>query len=342
LGAVIEKNIPLLNTPLQCGMLTATKHANGEDWWILLNDYDSNLFYSFLITEEEPLAFESQSLGMEIPHGLGQAVFSPDGTKYACISLFGGAAVPDLLSIYDFDRCTGLLSNSTQFVYGDSAWSGGVAISPNSRYLYVSHYNYIFQFDLFANDIQASKDTVAIYDGYEIVITPTFTLPTRFFLMQLGPDGRIYINCPTSGNLLHVINNPDAVGVACDVQQHSVELPTYNLFSLPNFPNYRLGPLPDGACDTTTTTENLMRIQQEVSIYPNPATDRIKLSFISKLTVNSQLIIYTISGQQVAKYFLVEGQDEFLIDVSKLNQSLYFYEIRNINEIYHCGKISIF
>src|SRR5690606_11621192 len=104
LGKVIEKNVALLNTPLQCGMLTTTRHANGKDWWVLLNGYDSNEFYTFLITEEAPLAYETQSLGMEIPHGLGQAVFSPDGTKYACISLFGGAAVPDLLSVYDFDR----------------------------------------------------------------------------------------------------------------------------------------------------------------------------------------------------------------------------------------------
>src|SRR5690606_1739043 len=129
-----------------------------------------------------------------------------------CISLFGGAAVPDLLSVYDFDRCTGLMSNPTQFVYGDSAWSGGVAISPNSRYLYVSHYNYIFQFDLWADDLLSSKDTVAIYDGYLVEITPTSQLPTRFFLMQLGPDGRIYINCPAGVNVLHVIENPDLPG----------------------------------------------------------------------------------------------------------------------------------
>src|SRR5690606_34052923 len=146
---------------------------------------------------EGPLAYETQSLGMEIPHGLGQAVFSPDGTKcvhYSQVSMSAG----NFLNIYDFDRCTGLLFNPIHENIVDSAWSGGVAISPNSRFLYVTSYDYIYQYDLWSYDILATKDTVAIYDGYEIVITPIFTLPTRFFLMQLGPDGRIYINCPRS------------------------------------------------------------------------------------------------------------------------------------------------
>ncbi len=34
------------------------------------------------------------------------------------------------------------------------------------------------------------------------------------------------------------------------VEQHGITLPTYNAFSLPNFPNYRLGPLDGSPCDT--------------------------------------------------------------------------------------------
>jgi PKD repeat protein len=34
------------------------------------------------------------------------------------------------------------------------------------------------------------------------------------------------------------------------VEQHGITLPTYNAASLPNFPNYRLGPLDGSPCDT--------------------------------------------------------------------------------------------
>jgi hypothetical protein len=301
LGEVIEKNVLLLDTTFQCGMITAAKHANGKDWWVLLNGYNSNSFYTFLISEEMPSEHFIQMTGSIIPHGLGQAVFSPDGSKYANISLFGGADVPDLVSIYDFDRCNGILSEPTQFEYGDSAWSGGIAISPNSQFLYVSSYNFIYQYDLFANDILASKDTVAIYDGFELEITPTFSLPTRFALMQLAPDGKIYINCPASVNLLHVINNPNEPGEACDIQQHSIELPTYNLFSLPNFPNYRLGPLANSECDSTTSIHEVSIDKSQLSIFPNPAYENIQLeleefdSFSGKVTWE----IYTSRGELI-------------------------------------------
>lgn len=49
---------------------------------------------------------------------------------------------------------------------------------------------------------------------------------------------------------LHVINNPDLPGDNCDVCQHCVALPSWNSFSMPNFPNYRLGYLEGSPCDT--------------------------------------------------------------------------------------------
>ncbi|MCB0548394.1 MAG: PKD domain-containing protein [Phaeodactylibacter sp.] len=132
------------------------------------------------------------------------------------------------------------------FTYVDSAWSGGVAISPNSRFLYVSSFKNVYQYDLWAEDIPASKDTVAVWDGF--MVPPVFA--TTFFLMQLGPDGKIYINSNNAVPYLHVINNPDLPGDSCDVCQHCVALPSWNSFSLPNFPNYRLGHLQGSPCDT--------------------------------------------------------------------------------------------
>ncbi len=176
---------------------------------------------------------------------LGQNVFSPDGTKFVELSMFS-IEEGNFLNIYDFDRCTGLLSNHKQITYLDNASSGGVAISPNSRFLYVSSFVNIYQYDLWAEDIEASKDTVATWDGF--IIPPVFA--TTFFLAQLAPDGKIYISANNGVQYLHVINSPNLPGELCDVCQHCVLLPTYNAFSMPNFPNYRLNALESSPCDT--------------------------------------------------------------------------------------------
>ena len=35
LGRVVEKNVVLFDEPTVGGQLTAVKHANGEDWWVV-------------------------------------------------------------------------------------------------------------------------------------------------------------------------------------------------------------------------------------------------------------------------------------------------------------------
>jgi hypothetical protein len=49
LGAIIQKNIPLIEDTMAQGKLTAVKHANGRDWWLISHEFNSNRFYKFLI-----------------------------------------------------------------------------------------------------------------------------------------------------------------------------------------------------------------------------------------------------------------------------------------------------
>ena len=245
LGTVILKKEPLLVDTLDYGKLTAVKHANGRDWWMVVQELNSNNYYRILISPEGVEVVGIQTIGEDVETGFGGAVFSPDGNFYARIDLVGGAWLPDFLSIYEFDRCTGLLANPLNNI-NLGAWSGagGVAVSYNSRFLYVSHYNDIYQFDLWASDIIASQTTVAEYDGFEE------PFPTRFYQMQLAPNGKIYVSIPSSVWYLHEIHNPNNQGLACNVTQHSLRLPTVNAFSIPNFPNYRLGPIDGSPCDS--------------------------------------------------------------------------------------------
>ncbi len=243
-GGVSIKNHLLLNDALDMGRIMGTRHANGRDWWLLTRKYNTNEYYRILFDIKGLAVQGVQAVGSPIPSNtIGQSVFSPDGTKYACVHVYG-LANPIYISIYDFDRCNGTLSNPIQFTYTDTASCAGVAISPNNRFLYVSSYRYVYQYDLHAEDIEASRIIVAVWDGFGNPFS------TTFYLMQLAPDGKIYINSNNGVRYLHVINQPDSLGLACDVCQHCVELPSINALSLPNFPNYRLQHLEGSPCDT--------------------------------------------------------------------------------------------
>lgn len=243
----------ILSDSLNTSQLTACRHANGRDWWVLVASAQKPLVYSMLISPSGITQVDTLEVAFEMQNGLGQCVFSPDGNKYVQINLVEIDA-PDFLDVFDFDRATGQLSNHKQTTLGPNAFAGGVAVSSSSQFLYVSHYNHIFQYDLWAEDIFATKDTVAIYDGYQEL----GFFSTRFFLSQLAPDGKIYINCPSGVRKLHVIEFPDKRGIDCDVRQHSVSLPNFNSFTLANHPNYRLGPI-DGSLADSLNFDNFPR-----------------------------------------------------------------------------------
>ncbi len=247
LGEVIEKDIPIIEDTLCRGGIIATKHANGRDWWIVVPAYNSNEYYRVLINSDGPNLLANQVVGIATKNGLGQACFSPDGNWYARNTILGTAVEDDYLDLYRFDRCTGLLSNHIRFSYGNGVGSGGgTAFSPNSRFLYLGHRNHVFQYDMEAGDIESSRDTVAIYDGY----LDNGWNPTTLFLAQLAPDGKIYMNTAPGSTKLHTIHQPNLKGMSCAFEQRAVELPAPNSYSLPNFPNYRLGPIDGSSCDT--------------------------------------------------------------------------------------------
>ena len=106
-GEVILRKELILHDTLGAGKLSACKHANGRDWWIIVPEWNSNRYYRYLLTPEGIDTVGMQEVGEPTINGLGQALFSPDGTKHV---RFSGLSIElgEWISIYDFDRCTGL------------------------------------------------------------------------------------------------------------------------------------------------------------------------------------------------------------------------------------------
>ena len=245
---MLAKNVSIINDTLAYGRIVASRHANGRDWWIIVPQFDSNQYYTILFTSNGIEDIQTIEMGEQVLTGGFQSSFSPDGKKYARIDIKYAGESEHQVTLYDFDRCTGVFTNPISFTFIDLAFGGGgLAFSENSRFLYVTSWFNVYQFDLNASNIEATMIKVAEYDGFE---DPIYDLNTDFKLAQLGPNGKIYIACATNANYLHIIHTPNNRGLACNVEQHGLELAALNDRSIPNFPYYGLGPLDGSPCDT--------------------------------------------------------------------------------------------
>ncbi len=242
-GVVIEKNIHLLS-PGASALVTATRHANGRDWWIIIPEAETNGFFTLLFDPTGISIIDTTYLGT----GWGprewasQAVFSPDGTKYIRHNPWKG------IDIFDFDRCSGQLSNVIESgpLADPVLFGGGAGVSVNSQYLYVSNVFTLHQYDLFASDIFASQILIDTFDHY---FNP---FPTNFYQMMLAPDGKIYMFSTNGVKSMHVIHSPNKRGKECNFVQHGIELPVHIFIGSVNFPYFRLGPEDGSSCDTLT------------------------------------------------------------------------------------------
>ncbi len=330
-GKVLEKNVPILSDSLSYHMLTAVRHGNGRDWWVFKPEKLSNGYYRILFTPWGFQPAQKQHIGhsFSVDDGRGQALFSPDGTKYARYDIRND------LHIFDFDRCTGELSNPVSIEIVDSAdtlsGAGGAAFSPNSRYLYIPSTTKLYQFDTWADDVAASKVTVGEWDGF------SSPLPTTFFMAQLGPDGRIYINGLNSVNVLHVIHEPDSAGLACNFEQHAITTPTLVLQGMPHFPNYRLGKWEGSPCDSMLTSETVEREMTEtLKLHPNPASG----FFVADLNLDdysgklkTAVLVNDALGRLVASHTLSPYSSLHRFEVVGLPQGYYIVSLCRGGEI---------
>jgi hypothetical protein len=224
-----------------------------------------------LLTPEGITVDGTQAIGVVRPPDMGQVCFSQDGSKFAYYWF------ETKLEVFDFDRCSGLFSSPVFATVQDTSGTG-VALSPNGRFVYVATIDEVYQFDTEAPDIQASMVHIATWDGF---YSPSPPFATMFEYMQLAPDGKIYISTGNGTFHLHVIHEPDQPGLACDLEQHGLELPTYYSSSLPNHPNYHLGALVGSPCDTLGLSVGVPESPAKTSmqVYPNPSNGHFTLNY---------------------------------------------------------------
>lgn len=216
-GSVVTKNVVVIDTVLE--KIAAIRHCNNRDVWIVIQKWNSDKYYSYLLTaaglNTVPVV---SSTGLvitgQINNSIGTLKFSSKGNKLAACHAFDNDAV----QLMDFDNTTGILSNSLvihpNVVPHLPNYIGvyGAEFSPDGKLLYVSANNSdtdpstLYQFDITSNNaatILASKQIIAQ------------TSPWFAGGLQMGSDQKIYMTM-WNDTALSVIENPNTYGPGCN------------------------------------------------------------------------------------------------------------------------------
>ena len=225
--------------------ISAGKHCNGNDIWVLSTGGTSASFVSCLLTASGISSVVSTPTTSNISPilGTGQMKLSPNGRKLGLTGFYpplSGNCGLDI-RILDFDNATGMvLSAGTNTVlYGvyNSTYPAcgfklyGSEFSPNSRYFYFSINQTVQKLDL------CSTGSIVVNNVYNTESTTALdTANKRSF--QLAPDGKIYV-AQNNKTQVGVIINPNNTGSLASYTSAGIGLNTYTCqWGLPNFPGF--------------------------------------------------------------------------------------------------------
>jgi hypothetical protein len=324
---LVSKNNILLTDTSSYGDIQACRHANGRDWWIIKPDIYSNKYFIGLLTPQG-----LQMTNVIIPNAPNtircntSSKFNIQGTKY--IHYNGGFS--RMVHEYDFDRCTGTLSNFVLHDISDSISpaDGSLAsmtISPDgSKFYFKRNSSFIpiissgfYQVDLTTDSIRL----IARYGG----------------IPQMMPNGRkmlffepIYINGTLTDYSISEISNPNDSFENLDIHHYKYTHPNAFLGIAPsNFAYMRLGADTLSICDSLSviTKKSANREPSGLVVYPNPATNQLNLVF-DKNTIGT-ISICDAMGKEVYSYLISNPNIELQIDISNFTNGIYYLSYRN-------------
>lgn len=327
MGGVVSgsKNIVAINDTLVYGRITGVKHANGRDWWVMVHHFDNDEYYSILVTPAGVLGPFSQHIGRHhrFERLLMQSCFSPQGNQFVMGLTVNKQTLENVVDLFNFDRCSGLLSNHREIEIPDTVLlATGCSFSPSGRWLYVSTNKSIYQFDTWDTNINATRTIVSTWD--------TTQFPHRtYYHHLLGPDGKVYVTNWFSADFIHVINDPDIQGQACNVVHEQVQLHALNAFMMPNATNYSLGSLTGSICDSLSSSHEIIH-DFKISIFPNPSKGNISLSYSLPQNKNGNIEVYNLHGHLIYQLIVPQwSSNQFINLPGSMASGIYHCVIRS-------------
>ena len=234
-GDLEAKNVHIISGVSE--KLTAVRHCNQRDFWIITHTTLSNTYYAFLV---DPSGVHTvpvvSNTGISYQYiSIGYLKASPDGRKLAAASWLQDA------EISDFDNTTGIVSNTYSLIQTPSDTTYrvyGVEFSPNGKLVYVSGLfetppwywgDILLQFDVTLSNpaaIRASRQMIARHTGI-----------STFGALQIAIDGKMYLAKADIPEIA-AINNPNVYGPGCNYVASAVQFTSRHQKSMHGLPNF--------------------------------------------------------------------------------------------------------
>ncbi|HEX2684178.1 MAG TPA: T9SS type B sorting domain-containing protein [Ferruginibacter sp.] len=315
-------DVELKNSPLQLNVvekITAVKHCNNRDIWVIAHGSVSDIYYAWLVTSagvnSTPVISHT---GVVLPgvvppstqdsSSLGYLKASPNGKKIVA------AHWTVNIDLSDFDNATGIISNSMSLHQAPDPryLSYGVEFSPNSNLLYTTVWsgantafskNELHQYDISLGSpaaIRASRQILAgLFDPAE-----------RYAALQIAPDGKMYMaqNLPSaiSPTYISSISSPNTYGPGCNFTNIAIQWSgplQRSTFGLPTFIQSYFYPLDSFThtvtCQSLTANFNYIAAANVTSVkwdFGDPASGGNNTS-----TLNNPVHIFSAPGNYVVK-----------------------------------------
>lgn len=238
-GDIEVKNVPLTKNSVE--KITAVKHCNNRDVWVLAHDTASNGYYAYLVNPSgintTPIISNTGSILPGLPRVaapridssfLGYMKVSPNGKKIAA------AHWNVNVDLSDFDNATGIVSNTTSLFPPSAVYKlfYGVEFSPDCKLLYTSvrnnagnalNNNELQQYNI---TLGSSAAIIASKQLIRQVFVPN-PLGEIYGALQIGPDQKVYVTKRLTQHIA-AINNPNVYGLGCNYVDTAIS------WSLPN------------------------------------------------------------------------------------------------------------
>lgn len=228
LGAVTSNKNIQLATPV-CEKITAVVHDNATDFWVIVHGWNSNSFYSYLVTgggvNSTAIVSNSGSIhsgGTSNLNSVGYMKTSPTGDRIVVTNRANSS-----VDLFDFDRVTGQVQQNPIEIPASGIPIYGVEFSPNSEYLFMGKSTTVQRYSLNVLPAQIAST------GFELINSVTLGSANGVRALQVAPDGHIYVSIRDYGYIAH-IENPNLGPDTMNIQAVYLDGASCN-FGLPTF-----------------------------------------------------------------------------------------------------------
>lgn len=208
LGQVIQKN-KLLKVPVT-EKVTAVKHRNGKDMWVISHVSNTNEFIAYLVTKHGVISKPIVSkIGIVHEDSKGYLKASPTGLNLALT-----IEMQNLAEVYEFDNLKGKVTQPIMLRMPEDSRVYGIEFSPDGSLLYIGAggTGIIYQYNLLAGSEKGINRSRKEIGKSEVDF---LTFKGWLGALQLAPDGKIYVSQYDSP-YLGVIMNPNKIDKACN------------------------------------------------------------------------------------------------------------------------------